>query len=81
MLGAGGPDTGLSFLYMAFGGGRGWREILADGICGKARSCQEVFVIDGIDPCGRWRAECALMEELDKLCFRGGLVGIVGGVG
>ena len=40
-----------------------------------------MFVIDGIDPCGWWWAECALMEELNKLCFGGGLVGIVGGVG
>ena len=32
--------------------------------------------IDGIDPRGWWRAECAMMEELDKLCFGGGLVGL-----
>ena len=36
LLGAGGSDAGRSFLYMAFGSGRGWMEILADGICSKA---------------------------------------------
>ena len=37
LLGVGGLDAGQSFLYISFGGGRGWREILVDGICGKAR--------------------------------------------
>ena len=37
LLGVGESDAGRSFLYMAFGGGCGWKEILADSICSKAR--------------------------------------------
>ena len=43
---------------MALGRGCGWREMLSDGIRSKAGPQREVIVVDGVDPCGWWWAEC-----------------------
>ena len=80
LLGTGRTDSGWGFLHVTFGCGGRSGQILSYCVGCETRPRCKLLVIDGFNPRTGWRAEGTLVQELDELCFGGGLVGVVRGM-